>query len=191
MFLLTSRGLMSYYLLQWCTSVRHGVVSRLWHPCWVWLQVKQSRDVVRGERGLKLSTRESSKAQSGVKLLCKYLLWFEVQRLLPVHCAVQGWCTGLSPWPHSDITKPSLCHQITLPPEWSLLVREWSGPFSSTRLWAQWSSLPLPLPPAGIAEPIAGVGKGLAPQIKVAISKPCLILPSVREQLTAKTLSTG
>lgn len=49
-----------------------------------------------------------------------------------------------------------------------------------------WSSPPLPLLPAGINPPIAVAGKRLAPQIEVFTSKPCLIQPSVREQLTSQ-----
>lgn len=66
--------------------------------------------------------------------------------------------------------------------------------FRSTVIWSfldWWSPLPLLFLPAKIDPPISEAGEGLTPQIKVAISKPWLILPSVREQLTSQdSLST-
>lgn len=61
---------------------------------------------------------------------------------------------------------------------WSLSLPHDPGP--------RWSSPPLLLLPAGINPPITVAGERLAPQIEVFTSKPSLIQPSVREQLTSQ-----
>lgn len=61
---------------------------------------------------------------------------------------------------------------------WSVSLPHHPGP--------RWSSPPLLLLPAGINPPITVAGERLAAQIEVFTSKPSLIQPSVREQLTSQ-----
>lgn len=89
-----------------------------------------------------------------------------------------------------------LCHQtISTPTDYSpsrmILVESDLGLSCPHDPGPWWSPPPLPLLPAGINPPIAVACKRLAPQIEVFTSKPCLIQPSVREQLTSQdSLST-
>lgn len=100
-----------------------------------------------------------------------------VGRMLSVHPLPPSWGTAASLGHHCVIRALFLQNDLYLfQTDLGL-----SHPHDSAVIPASPFSFQQELPP-----PITGVGKGLAPQIKVAISKPCLILPSVREQQTSQ-----